>query len=78
MTIQGRPVTVTVVAERVEGYDLVGRRYTRPSWRSSVFVQRSSGRGRPWLRFSQKPSGCAPGYWVSAYRTLAEALGIDS
>jgi hypothetical protein len=37
----------------------------------SIFVARSSGRGKPWLRFVRKIG--AEGWWVTAHPTRIEA-----
>lgn len=52
----------------VEGYELTSPRY---DCGPQVFVQRSTMRGRPWLRFLAKLDGT--GYWVTAHKTLRDA-----
>jgi hypothetical protein len=56
---------------RIEGYSVCGPR-TNVTKSGSIFVQRSTMRGRPWLRFCLKLE--APGYWVLAFKTKRGAM----
>lgn len=71
----------------IAGYNVVGPRYypyQSGNPRSvaepvSVFVQRASMRGRPWLRFTQASEGSAERqngalFYVSGYPTLRQAV----
>jgi hypothetical protein len=55
----------------IEGYAVAGPR-TNVISTGTIFVRRSTMRGRPWLRFVKKTE--AAGYWVSAYKTKREAM----
>lgn len=62
-------------AQTPEGYCCEGT-HTIVRWRAgegvTLFVARASMRGRPWLRFLRKID--RPGWWVTAYKTKAEAV----
>ncbi len=60
----------------VAGYTLTG---PRTQITPGVFVQRSAGRGKPWLRFMTKHDGDGAGYYVTSFPTKRAAIqSMDS